>query len=186
MAKVTPELILKSISVQQRFLSVFESKLLTSLQEDLKCTLHELLLGLAELAQYRSITVISHFNVGAVAYCSSGNAYLGHNIEIEKITLAQTIHAEQCAIVNAWYHGEKHIDMIITNVVPCGYCRQFMTELPDSKNLKILTSGYELKSLIDLLPSPFGPDSLGLDSEKENLLMVNNSGLLVIRYVIKC
>ncbi|MFV8752967.1 cytidine deaminase [Nannocystaceae bacterium ST9] len=103
---------------------------------------------------------ISQFRVGALALGGSGALYLGANIEFEGLPLCETIHAEQAAIVHAWLGGETELRAIATSAAPCGFCRQFMLELPEPRP-RILVPGGPARSLDSLLPAHFGPDDLG-------------------------
>ena len=92
--------------------------------------------------------------------------FLGANIEFPGQALAQTIHAEQSAVINAWLQGAKQIDAVAVSAVPCGYCRQFLWELEGRRNLSIILpdqSSWETTrlNLSDLLPAAFGPHELG-------------------------
>jgi len=53
--------------------------------------------------------------------------------------MINTIHAENSAIHNAYLHGAKYLTRIAINYAPCGFCRQFMNELPFkySRNLNV-------------------------------------------------
>lgn len=132
-----------------------------------------MLLGLAKLYSHQAIIPFSNFGVGAVALGESGTAYVGYNMEFTNVPLNFTIHAEQCSVINAWHNREKSLTMIVTNVIPCGFCRQFLTELPNSQSLLILTEGYEVVPLSSLLLHPFTPSALAIDASKESFLQYN-------------
>jgi cytidine deaminase len=130
---------------------------------------------LLPMAKRYSVTPISDFKVGAVAKARMSEIanevalFLGANIEFPAQALTQTIHAEQSAVMNAWLQGAWQIDAIAVTDPPCGYCRQFLYELQEGKNLKIiLPNGADEKlarhKLPDLLPAAFGPDDLGSPS----------------------
>jgi cytidine deaminase len=103
---------------------------------------------------------ISHFRVGALALGGSGTLYCGANIEFEGLPLCETIHAEQAAILHAWLGGEASIDLLATSAAPCGFCRQFMVELPEPRP-QIVMPGRPPASVDELLPAHFGPEQLG-------------------------
>ncbi len=105
---------------------------------------------------------VSGFRVGAAALGGSGNVYLGANQEFENLPLNFTVHAEQAAVINARSHGEKKLLALAVSEAPCGYCRQFLTELRSP--LTVVLNG-ESKDLLGLLPGHFS-----LDSGDESLL----------------
>jgi cytidine deaminase len=115
---------------------------------------------------------ISGSQVGAVVNAamspddSDVALFLGANIEFPGQSLAQTIHAEQAAVVNAWLAGAGQIDSIAVTATPCGYCRQFLYELKNCRNLNILLCDQRggrttRRRLTNLLPAAFGPHDLG-------------------------
>ncbi len=125
----------------------------------------ELFSALADLlpeARLLARVPISGFRVGAAALGEGGTVYLGANLEFEGLPLNFTVHAEQAAVVNARSHGEKKLLALAVSEAPCGYCRQFLTELRSP--LTVVLNG-EVKDLLDLLPGHFS-----LDSGDENLL----------------
>ncbi|GAQ86539.1 Cytidine deaminase [Klebsormidium nitens] len=109
---------------------------------------------------------MSKFHVGAVGLGVSGRIFRGVNLEFPGLPLQQSIHAEQFMITNAMLHGERALKAIAVSAAPCGHCRQFMCELPDSGKLKILIvdSHAEESTLEQLLPHRFGPHDLKEDA----------------------
>jgi len=102
-----------------------------------------------------SVSPISGFAVGAVAVGESGAFYLGANLEFAGTGLGATLHAEQSAVLNAWVHGETILTHLLVSDVPCGHCRQFLTELSCSDRMQ-LVFGEERTTIDQLLPGPFG------------------------------
>lgn len=112
-----------------------------------------------------SYSPYSNFQVGALLKCKNGKTYTGCNIENNGI---QSICAERSAFAKAISEGEKEFESIIVvggpkgkepkeECLPCGYCRQFMSEFTNS-NFKIYTlDNDKIKEykLIDLLPYNF-------------------------------
>ncbi len=108
---------------------------------------------------------ICKFQVGSVLRTKTGKIYTGCNIENQGI---QGICAERTAFAKAISEGEKDFECItivgsfegeeITDeCVPCGYCRQFMSEFVD-KDFKIYTvKNDEIQeySISELLPHSF-------------------------------
>ncbi|MFC3913990.1 cytidine deaminase [Pseudaeromonas sharmana] len=142
-------------------LSRLPASLIEQLQSVSGLTKQELSLQLLPLAASFAYAEISHFHVGAIAWGGSGAWYLGANMEFRQQPLAQTIHAEQCAINHAWLCGETALEAITINASPCGHCRQFMNETNSAKQLQIHLPG-RAQSLQQLLPDAFGPADLGI------------------------
>jgi cytidine deaminase len=121
---------------------------------------HTLLLASLAWARRWARAPLSNFEVGAAALGASGCVYLGANIEFDRLPVSQTIHAEQSAIAHAWSAGETGLELIATSAAPCGFCRQFMLELPEPRPL-LLLGDREPTTLDALLPDAFGPKQLG-------------------------
>lgn len=106
----------------------------------------------------------SNYKVGAVLTAKSGKKYTGCNIANHGI---QSICAERVAFVKAISEGENAFEKIVVvggqdrehleECLPCGYCRQFMSEFV-AEDFKIYTlDGDKIKnySITDLLPHGF-------------------------------
>ena len=119
---------------------------------------------LATDARTRAYATHSGYTVGATLRCKNGKRYYGCNIENSGI---QSICAERTAFVKAISEGEREFDCIVViggpkdkapeQCLPCGYCRQFMSEFVD-ENFKIYTV-YDKKveeyTMKELLPYGF-------------------------------
>lgn len=106
----------------------------------------------------------SGYTVGAILTTKSGKKYMGCNIENNGI---QSICAERVAFCKAISEGEMEFESVVVTggpkdkdaekCLPCGYCRQFMSEFVD-KNFKVY-SVYENKvdeyTMEELLPHSF-------------------------------
>lgn len=103
---------------------------------------------------------ISNYHVGSAVLGGSGALYFGANLEFVGLPLCETVHAEQAAIVHAWVNGETELHALAASAAPCGFCRQFMLELPEPRP-PILVLGGPATSLDVLLPAHFGPVDLG-------------------------
>lgn len=109
----------------------------------------------------------SNFTVGAALLTKQGKIYSGFNVENHGI---QSICAERAAFINALTTGEpannfeaiaivgRRVDTNkFTKTVPCGYCRQFMSEYGGA-DLKVLVEepkGIRTYNLNELLPEAF-------------------------------
>ena len=115
-------------------------------------------------AQRWALAPISQFEVGAAALTDSGAVVLGANLEFLGLPLAQTVHAEQAVIAHAWALSETTLELLATSAAPCGFCRQFMLELPEPRPGLILADQPAASGTVeitDLLPWAFGPTQLG-------------------------
>ena len=120
---------------------------------------------LAKKARLNSHSPFSNFQVGAVLRCKNGHIYTGTNIENQGI---QGLCAERTAFAKAISEGERDFESIMivgspkgenTNEIcmPCGYCRQFMSEFVD-ENFKIYVgseSKIEEYTIDQILPHRF-------------------------------
>lgn len=120
---------------------------------------------IAKSALETSYAPYSNYHVGAALVSKNGKIYSGCNIENHGI---MSICAERVAFTKAISEGEKDFDYIVVcggkdvnnldNCLPCGYCRQFMTEFVDD-NFKIYALGPNNQitpySINDLLPHSF-------------------------------
>lgn len=109
----------------------------------------------------------SNFTVGAALLCQDGTIYTGFNIENDGI---QAICAERSAFVKALTAGQKEFVSIavvakkldaeqFSKTLPCGYCRQFLSEYtsPDFKIYTYDDNENKLYSytIAELLPESF-------------------------------
>lgn len=142
-----------------------------------------LLLRLVPLAAAYALAPVSRYLVGAVAQGTRvdkygyASLYLGANMEFLQRPLSYSLHAEQAAIANAWFHREPGVQTVAASAVPCGYCRQFLKELSDTCLVNILFpksdgAGYLSTDIAGLLPNAFGPADLG---HKGGMMAVMNA-----------
>ncbi len=145
------------------FAGVVPAKTAQWLSQALGITIDELMLRLSQYASCFARPPISKFRVGAVARGGTGDLYFGANIEFLEEALSFSVHGEQAATANAILHGETELVALAVNAAPCGYCRQFLYEISSANTLVIVVQdGPAL--LTTLLPAPFGPKDLGIDS----------------------
>ena len=119
----------------------------------------------AKNARINSYSPYSNFRVGVALRCKNGKVYTGSNIENHGI---QGICGERTAFAKALSEGERDFESIIitgapdgeepTNeCMPCGYCRQFMSEFVDKDFIIGLYDNGDVNeySIDDLLPHAF-------------------------------
>ena len=120
---------------------------------------------LAKSARLNAYSPYSNFQVGAALRTKSGKIYLGCNIENHGL---QAICAERTAFAKALSEGEKEFECITVvgankgeepkeKCMPCGYCRQFMSEFVN-KNFKVCVTdnnNVEELTISQLLPHSF-------------------------------
>ncbi|KAF8430256.1 cytidine deaminase-like protein [Tirmania nivea] len=109
----------------------------------------------------------SHFHVGAALLCEDGSWITGGNVE--NASYPVSICAERTALVKAISEGKRKFRAlgVATDISPpaspCGMCRQAIREFC-SLEIPIFMydkhGDYIVKTLEELLPMSFGPDSL--------------------------
>lgn len=120
----------------------------------------ELMIELLALAKTYARPPISKYYVGTIARGTSGDLYLGANIEFPGHSLGFSVHGEQAALSNAYMHGDAGVAAIAVTAAPCGHCRQFMNEL--APEIHVLVPDKPAQKLTSLLPAAFGPKDLGV------------------------
>ena len=133
---------------------------MVNLQEDLM---------LARVVRNRSRCESSKYAVGAVLKTKNGERYCGCNIENDGL---QSICAERVAFAKAISDGETEFERILIiggkqgtedfeKCLPCGYCRQFISQFVDD-DFKVYTA-YEDKveeyTIGELFPNQFHLDN---------------------------
>ena len=122
---------------------------------------------LANNMRNRAYVKYSQYSVGAVLTTRNGKKYTGCNVENGGI---QSICAERVAFTKAISEGEFLFDRIVVmggpkgktaeRCLPCGYCRQFMSEFVD-KDFKVYTiydNKVEEYTFEEILPYSFKLD----------------------------
>lgn len=105
--------------------------------------------------------------VGAVGRASSGQVYLGANVEFKGLS----IHAEQFLITNLALNSEPeltHLAISDNGTVfhgPCDRCSQFLQEISNASQIEVLIKNENeedgtFKSLESHMPDKFGSDSI--------------------------
>ena len=120
--------------------------------------------ALAKKSMLHAHDPYSGFKVGAVLVTKNGKKYTGCNIMNHGI---QSICAERVAFVKAISEGEKDFARIVLvggedcehlqETLPCGYCRQFMSEFvqPDFKVYTFHEDKIKEYTFQELLPYGF-------------------------------
>lgn len=115
-------------------------------------------------ARDRALPGSCGYKVGSILHTKSGKKYPGCNIDNHDI---QSICAERVSFVKALSEGEYEFDKIIViggkgdkleRCLPCGYCRQFMSQFVNPKEFKVYTiydGKAEEYALEELLPYGF-------------------------------
>lgn len=122
------------------------------------------LMDYAKKACENAYAIYSNFHVGACALYDSGNYYLGCNVENASYGLS--LCAERNAMSNAIVAGEKGklvkiaiYSKDMARCMPCGACRQWMSEFKKDKNLQIILESEDQNCAVftieELLPYGF-------------------------------
>ena len=129
---------------------------------------NEQLFQLACEAMQNSYSPYSHFKVGACILTEDGRTFQGANFE--NASYGAAICAERCAASCAIAAGQRRFMAIAIacekNVSwPCGICRQVLREFCCDLDMPVIVGQYgkdeiTVKSLGELLPESFGPESL--------------------------
>lgn len=118
------------------------------------------LLKIAKDISHKAYSPYSNVKVGAALEGKSGKIYMGVNVE--NASYGGTICAERTAVVKAVSEGEREFRRIaiagsIKNLVPCGICRQFLSEF--NSDMEVIYEDEEGKivetSLAELFPCGF-------------------------------
>lgn len=128
------------------------------------------LLLLAIKAAKNSYSPYSNFRVGAALLSKSGKIFLGCNVE--NSAYGDTICAERTAFLKAISEGEREFEKIAivgsktddfsAMALPCGSCRQVMSEFCDENFKIVLMDKNDVKvfTLSEIFPAPFNKNSL--------------------------
>ena len=129
------------------------------------------LLNKAVEAREGAYAPYSNFHVGAALLCADGEIYTGANVE--NASYGGAICAERVAITAAVTHGHREFTAIAIvgapkgqapteACLPCGFCRQVMSEFCSGDFEIIVADGEDVKvfTLAGLLPHSFSSDML--------------------------
>lgn len=120
----------------------------------------------ARSAIQNAYTPYSDYAVGAAILTESGQIYQGCNIEF--VSYTNTMHAEQVALATAINNGYQSFDSLAVTTaskdgaVPCGLCRQSLSEFTDGSLRVIIDTKDEpvVFTLEELLPYAFTSEYL--------------------------
>ena len=152
--------LLTQIVTAPSFAGVIPAAQAQSLTIQMAISNEELMHLLVPVARCYAYAPISNYHVGTVVRGTSGNLYLGGNLEFPGLSLNQTVHGEQAAVVNARLQGETGLNALAVNGTPCGHCRQFLAEI-NNPHLLIISPKGGHKELGQVLPNAFMPQALG-------------------------
>jgi cytidine deaminase len=124
------------------------------------------LIAEARAASLRAHCPYSNFRVGAAVLTDADAIISGCNVENASYGLA--LCAERNAVVAAVLQGMRAVKAVAiftptgSPVTPCGACRQVLREFTrDAPVVSVCLDGQRLvRSLVELLPDSFGPESL--------------------------
>ena len=122
----------------------------------------ELLRLLVRDAQPLARVPVSDFRVGAAGINSSGEIFLGVNLEFAGASFAQTVHAEQFLVSLSRTRSASPLVKLAVSAPPCGHCRQFVTEFDPEGNLELFIGDEKSVKMRELLPRAFGPQDLNV------------------------
>ena len=125
------------------------------------------LMSMADKMTYKAYSPINHFLVGAVLVTKDNKTFTGCNIDNQGI---QSICAERVAFAKAiseGYNKKEDFRCIfvagrpdsqekLVKTLPCGYCRQFMSEFVNGDfRIYYYDNGIHSYTIKDLLPYSF-------------------------------
>ena len=124
------------------------------------------LLETAKLVSQKAYAPYSHFNVGAAVLSNNDQIFSGCNVE--NASFGATICAERVAITKAISEGASKILALAlftptsTLTMPCGVCRQVMSEFMDPTSIIYISSLTKTVSFHfkELFPNPFNKTDL--------------------------
>ncbi|MDY6821948.1 MAG: cytidine deaminase [Deferribacterota bacterium] len=118
------------------------------------------LLTLAKKAREYAYAPFSNYKVGAAVYTENNKYYTGCNIE--NTSFGATICAERVAMSKAisenGYIKITFISVYAQNPIPCGICRQFLSNFSYDETKVILVNAddkYKIMLFKELMPYPF-------------------------------
>lgn len=132
------------------------------LEIDFSLSTDELLRRLVAEVRPHALVPVSGFQVGSAGVTSSGEVFLGVNLEFAGASFAQTVHSEQFLICLSRTHSAAPLTKMAVSAPPCGHCRQFAVEFDRQGELELLIGDQETVRLKELLPRAFTPEDLDI------------------------
>lgn len=119
------------------------------------------LFRVAEDAAHNAYSPYSGYSIGAAVETASGEVFSAANVESGAFN--PSTHAEQNAVATAVSEGYREFEAIAiadlekTGVVPCGHCRQILSEFcdPEFEIYSLTDEGHRQWTLGELFPTPF-------------------------------
>lgn len=149
-------------SVASSFEAAIPAEDVKTLLEKTGFTIDTLMTSFIPLAQKYAVTPVSHFNVGAVGLGNSGAIYFGANMEFVDCFIATSVHGEQSCTANTYIaHKDVPLRRLAVSALPCGHCRQFLSEYAEGLQVKL--SDTEFEPITNYLAKPFGPRDLDVE-----------------------
>lgn len=135
--------------------------------EPYETSLYKILVERAKQAAQNAYCPYSNFHVGAALLTGDGSIYTGCNVE--NSSYGATICAERTAAVKAVSEGCRHFTAVavvgyhesessMTFCMPCGICRQFLSEFAQTDDFDIaVTDNRDVRiyKCSELLPEAF-------------------------------
>jgi len=128
----------------------------------LRIKVQELMMELLPFAAEKAHPTISNYRVGVAGLTKNGSILLGCNLEMHGLHLNNSLHAEQFLVISSLIKKEE-LSAIAVTAPPCGHCRQFLNEIKGGSKLRVLVAGEPERTLMELLPAPFGPSNLKIN-----------------------
>ncbi|MBM4040222.1 MAG: cytidine deaminase [Planctomycetes bacterium] len=133
------------------------------------------LVAAARRASERAYCPYSRFPVGAAVLTEDGGIHAGCNVENASYGLTMCAERNAIFLAVASSPGEPRVRCVVIYTpteeptAPCGACRQVIREFgPDAEVISTCdTPAVLCSSTRELLPESFGPEAIGVLSEKE-------------------
>lgn len=167
----------ESILTDRRF--HFSASEREQLERKFSLSTDELLRRLVNEVRRYALVPISGFQVGSAGLTSTGEVFLGVNLEFSGSSFAQTVHSEQFLICLSRTHSAHPLIKMAVSAPPCGHCRQFAVEFDPKGDLELLIGDEETVLLKELLPRAFTPADLEV-SEPVYRTPLELSGVLTV------
>lgn len=96
-------------------------------------------------------------------------------MEFANCFIATSVHGEQSCTTNTYIaHRDVPLRRLAVSALPCGHCRQFLSEYAEGLQVKLTDTEFE--PITAYLPKPFGPRDLEIEpfsAEKHSLEIIS-------------